>query len=111
MAFSRQDTDGFIKRFWRAADYGNGVSLWIYVTTDTPATAEVSGYFNDAVNELRVGDVIRLYQVAGLTDGAEIQSDLAGGITDVSEHIVVTNDGSTVDVTPDILGATITYTT
>lgn len=111
MAFSRENTDGSVKRFWRAADYGNGMSRWIYVTTDTPATVEVSGYFNDAVSELLVGDEVVVYQVGALSDSNNIQEELAEGITDMSRHIVVTNDGSTVDLTPDIESATITYTT
>jgi hypothetical protein len=75
---------------------------WMYVTQDTPGSVDSSGYFNGKVNELGVGDRVWVYQA---TD----EDDLATGIVDVSLHVVLTNDGTTVDVSDDILGATVTY--
>lgn len=111
MAFSRQDTNGFIQRFWRSVDMGNGMSHWTYVTTEAATAIEVTGYFNDAAAELQVGDKIYVYQVGAFTDGKDIQTELAEGITDLTEHLVVSNDGTTVDVSPDVsAGGVVTYT-
>lgn len=65
--------------------YANGFTLWHYTTTDTAETADSSGYFNDAADMLRVGDMI----LANLdTTGLPI-----AGI-----YLVRVNSGGTVDV-------------
>ena len=113
MAFSRQDTNGFIQRFWRAIDMGNGMSTFVYVTTDAATAVEVSGYISDQsiIDQIQVGDMVIVYQVGALTDGKDIQTELAEGITDRTEHLVVANDGTTVDLSPDVSGgAAVTYT-
>ena len=38
--------------------YANGFTLWHYTTTDTADQVDSSGYFNTAVDMLRVGDMI-----------------------------------------------------
>lgn len=38
--------------------YANGFTLWHYTTTDTADTVDTAGYFNDAAEMMRVGDVI-----------------------------------------------------
>lgn len=38
--------------------YTNGFTLWHYKTTDAAAIVDTVGYFNDASDMLRVGDMI-----------------------------------------------------
>jgi hypothetical protein len=63
----------------------SGVSLWHYTTTDTIATVNTAGYFNDAANMLGLNDVI-------------IAVTSTGGTPVVSHTYVNANNGSTVDV-------------
>lgn len=79
------------------------LKVWHYVTEDTPATVDTTGYFNAKVDELAVGDLVWVYQATN-------EADLTAGIADVSLHIVLSNDGTTVDVSDDLLGATVTDT-
>lgn len=65
--------------------YANGFTLWHYTTADTAATVDTEGYFNDASDMLRVGDMV----FANVdTDGTP-----AGGI-----YYVSANASSVVDV-------------
>ncbi len=65
--------------------YANGFTLWHYTTVDTAATVDTAGYFNDAADMLRVGDML----FANVdTDGTP-----AGGI-----FYVNANASGTVDV-------------
>lgn len=109
---------------WMAADFGQGMKRWHYVTTDTPAVVEVSGYFRDAeldggigntalgptVGAMQPGDEILVYQVGSLSDARSIQDDIRSQLVDISRHYVVASDGGGVEITPDIESATITYT-
>lgn len=103
---------------YMAIDTGSFGRVWHYVTADAPALVESHGYFDaddgadsaQAVANLRVGDRIVVYQVAAIADTRTLDADAAAGLTDVSEHIVLTNDGVAVDLSSDILGATLTYT-
>jgi len=116
MAFKKQSTSGVIGQktyFWRSADWGNGVSLWTYVTADADTTIEVAAYFNDAevIANLKVGDLIRVIRVGAIDDTRTIQEDMAATLVDESWHIVLNVDGSTsVNISQDILAATVTYT-
>lgn len=38
--------------------YANGFTLWHYTTTDAAAAVDTAGYFNDASDMLRVGDML-----------------------------------------------------
>ena len=38
--------------------YANGFTLWHYTTTDDAATVDTAGYFNDASDMMRAGDMI-----------------------------------------------------
>lgn len=40
------------------AAYANGFTLWHYTTVDAAATVAAEGYFNDASDMLRVGDMV-----------------------------------------------------
>lgn len=55
--------------------------IWAYATSDTQATVNTAGYFNDMVNELEVGDLIY-----GVCNGAAVLFH------------VLSNDGTDVDV-------------
>ena len=66
--------------------YANNFTLWHYTTTDDAITIETSGYFDSAVDMLRVND---LWIVNIDTDGTPA--------TDF--YIVTGNDGSSVSVT------------
>jgi hypothetical protein len=121
MAFKLNGTGSNQTKFylWQTGDLGNGMKEWCYVTTDTPAAVAVSGYLDGddgdedqdiAINMLSVGDRIWVYQVAAIDDSQTVQDDMAGGITDISLHAVLINNGSYVDLSEDLLGATVTYT-
>jgi len=65
---------------------GSGAGkLWMYQTTDAAAGVDTAGYFNDYVSDLNVHDVI-LFAVG-------IGGTLSRGLV-----VVVSNDGTTVDV-------------
>lgn len=119
MAFKKRSTSttaiggpGAKAYFWRGQDLGNGMSEWHYVTTDAPATVEVSGYFDDTELEalMRPGDRLWVYQVAAIDDTREVQDDIGSGLSDVSMHFVLSGDGTGVNISEDVLSATITYT-
>ncbi|PHS79188.1 MAG: hypothetical protein COB59_03330 [Rhodospirillaceae bacterium] len=38
--------------------YANGFTLWHFTTIDLAADVDTAGYFNDAADMLRVGDII-----------------------------------------------------
>tara|TARA_R110000787_G_scaffold63679_11_gene144196 strand:- start:298519 stop:298788 length:270 start_codon:yes stop_codon:yes gene_type:complete len=38
--------------------YANGFTLWHYTTIDTAASVDTAGYFNDASDMLRTGDMV-----------------------------------------------------
>lgn len=68
-------------------------TLWTYSTTDTAATCDTAGYFNDAADDLTVGDFI-----FGIFD--------TGGTATHGILVVNANDGTTVDTANiDALGA------
>jgi hypothetical protein len=124
MAFKLQPTPSQTnivgkKYLFPMVEAGVGPRIWCYVTADTPATLEISGYITAATNKdhaeavanLRVGDLIYVYRVAAATDTRNLNADFAAGITSISLHVVVTNTGALVDLSPDLLAGTLTYTT
>ena len=60
-------------------------AMYVYTTTEAHTAVDASGYFNDIADILNVGDMI-------IVHGA------TGGTRTVTMHIVVSNDGTTVDV-------------
>lgn len=76
---------------------GNNHKLYMYMTTDAAATVDTSGYFDAFANQLDIGDVIKVVTV----DDVQIPTTVSGA----SEHVVVSNDGTTVDVSNTLLGA------
>jgi hypothetical protein len=65
--------------------YANGFTLWHYRTTDANTTVDTTGYFNAAINMLRVGDMI-------------LSNSGASGSVNNGVYVVITNDGTNVDV-------------
>lgn len=67
--------------------YANGFTLWHYTTEDLATDVDTSGYFNDASDMLRVGDML----FANVdTDDAEqggiyFVNANAGGVVDVAD--------------------------
>ena len=71
--------------------HGAGQQWWSYRTADTPATVDSAGYFTgEAVGMLKVGDLVFVQQV---DDPAA-----PGSVTAAGWHLVLSNDGVTVDV-------------
>lgn len=65
--------------------YGNGATLWHYTSTDSAATINTAGYFNDAADRMRVNDII-------------LSVSATGGTPVVTITYCNANDGSTVDI-------------
>lgn len=139
MAFKHQGTTaGYTTKFyfWRMADFGNGVSLFGYVSADTVAVIAMYDYFtqggdtelsgpNHAVGGVEgastpggiakrgimaPGDLLWVWQVAAIDDTRTIQQDIAAGLADVSLHTVLNSLQGTVNISEDLLTATVTYT-
>lgn len=74
--------------------YANGFTLWHYATDDTAATADTTGYFNDAAGMLRIGDMILANVETGGTPkgGIFLVSSNASGVVDVDN---ITSVGGT----------------
>lgn len=66
---------------------GNSPSIWSYTTTDTIATVNTAGYFNDASLVLAVGDLIYCWTSTGGTPVATLTQVLsnASGVVDVAD--------------------------
>lgn len=88
MAFSR---DGLARLGTANSDAG---AIWMYKTADTIATVNTADYFLDAINEVKLNDVIFVVSSTGGTPVVTITYCNA-------------NDGSTIDV---VDGLTVTAT-
>jgi hypothetical protein len=116
MTFKRNaqtnQADGAIYKnyFWCAAYHGEGFKTWYYVSADAPADVEEANYFLDAIDELEVGDRIVAYQVGAIDDTRSTQADVAAGLTTISEHIVLLNEGGTVNISPQLVNLSVEYT-
>lgn len=66
--------------------YANGFTLWHYTTADLATDVDTDGYFDDAVEMLRVGDMVM----------ANVDSD---GTPAAGLFVVRANNGHVVDVT------------
>jgi len=65
--------------------YANGFTLWHYTTVDPASDVDTQGYFNDAEEMLREGDMIL----------ANVDTDGAGS---AGLFVVTSNTGGSVDV-------------
>ena len=63
---------------------GNGFHIWHYTTTDAKATIDSAGYFNDASNEMNIGDII-------------FANTSTGGTAEYGKFCVNANASGTVD--------------
>lgn len=61
MAFSR---DGLARI---GSGLGAQSTVWVYTSADTAATVTAADYFLEAVNEMEVGDLVFIYDTAGVT--------------------------------------------
>jgi hypothetical protein len=70
---------------------GTSPTLWSYTTTDTIATANTSGYFNNASEVLEVGDLMYLWTSTGGTAVAVLSQVLtnASGVVDIADGTVL----------------------
>jgi hypothetical protein len=80
--------------------YANGFTLWHYQTADAAAGVDSAGYFNGAAQMLRVGDII---ERTTFDDGT------FAAVSTYGRHIVLSNNGTTVDVS-DTTAGTVTDT-
>ena len=87
------------------------ITEWFYVSADAATTVDGSNYITDQnfIDVLRFGDLIWAYQVASIADTRNITADMQSGITDISLHAVLENTGTVVDLSTDLLAATVTY--
>jgi len=74
------------------AKAGSAPQMWSYTTTDAIATVNTAGYFNDASDVLKVGDLMYVYDSSTPTASLVIVLSNASGVVDVS-------DGTTIAVT------------
>jgi hypothetical protein len=106
MAFKMKSTSGTLDfnktYFWDIAHLGHGIQHYGYVTADTAAAIEISGYFSDAqlVSILKPGDLITVWSVDAIDDTRNIRADFFSGLNAIYQTVVMANDGSGVQVAP-----------
>ena len=76
-----------------ASKAGNAPSMYLYKTSDTQATVNTSGYFNDLSSVLSVGDIIFVYS----TDSTG--SLVVTYVNSNSSGVVDVTDGTTIGAT------------
>jgi len=72
--------------------YANGFTLWHYTTVDPAATVDTEGYFNEAAEMLRSGDMILANvdtDAATPAAGILLVNQNAGGVVDVADMTAV----------------------
>ena len=74
------------------AKAGNAPQMWSYTSADAIATVNTSGYFNDAADLLKVGDLIYVYDSNTPTASLVVVLSNTGTVVDVS-------DGTSIAVT------------
>jgi hypothetical protein len=67
--------------------YANGFTLWHYATADLASDVDTTGYFNEARNMVRAGDMLIANTDTGGTPVAGMLTVLrnAGGVVDVAD--------------------------
>lgn len=79
------------------AKAGNAPQMWSYTTPDADAIANViaSGYFNNASDVLKVGDLIYVWDSSVPTGSLIIVNANASGVVDTTDATALTvTDGS-----------------
>lgn len=71
---------------------GSGLNLFHYTTTDTIATVNTAGYFNDAIGMIRQNDVIIAVTSTGGTPAISLvyAKDVSATAIDVTDGLTVT---------------------
>ena len=71
---------------------GSGLNLWHYTTTDTIATVNTAGYFNDAVGMIGANDVIIAVTSTGGTPAVTLTyaNSVTASAIDVVDGLTVT---------------------
>jgi hypothetical protein len=64
---------------------GNAPQMWAYTSADAIATVNTSGYFNDAADVLKVGDLIYVYDSNTPTASLVVVLSNTGTVVDVSD--------------------------
>jgi len=75
-----------------ASKAGNAPSMYLYKTSDTQATVNTSGYFNDLSSVLSVGDIIFVYDSTTPSLVLTYVNSNSSGVVDIV-------DGTTVSAT------------
>ncbi|RDD61068.1 hypothetical protein [Ferruginivarius sediminum] len=67
--------------------YANGFTLWHYTSADAAASIDTEGYFNDAAEMLRVGDMVIANTSTDTTPtgGLFLVNKNTGGMVDVAD--------------------------
>jgi len=68
---------------------GNAPQMWSYTTEDAIATVNTSGYFNDAADLLKVGDLIYVYDSNTPTASLAVVLSNTGTVVDVSDGTAI----------------------
>lgn len=82
----------FNKANWSAGNVAaNAPAVHSYKSTDTAATVNTAGYFNDVSDEVRVGDFILAYLDTGGTPQGYIfaVASNSGGVVDVPDGLAL----------------------
>ena len=118
MAFKMAATNGSNKQYlFPKTEAGIAIRDWEYISADSATDVDTSGYISAgtsdgdaAIGMLSVGDRIWVTEVTAIDDELTIEEDVANGITAVSLHVVLTNDGLIVDLSDGIFVVTIVDT-
>jgi len=99
--------------FWKVSEDGAGMATWRYVSADTVLAVSGSAYIDDQdfidMLKNREGDLVQIYQVASIADTRSIKADMRSGITDIGICAILDSDGTVVEMSDDLLAATVTY--
>jgi hypothetical protein len=68
---------------------GNAPQMWSYTSADAIATVNTSGYFNDAADLLKVGDLMYVRDSATPTASLVIVLSNTGTVVDVSDGTAI----------------------
>lgn len=71
------------------AKAGNAPQMWSYTTADAIATVNTTGYFNDAADLLKVGDLMYVYDSNTPTASLVVVLSNTGTVVDVSDGTAV----------------------
>lgn len=72
------------------AKAGNAPQMWSYKSADAISTVNSEGYFNDASDVLKVGDLIYVYDSNTPTANLVVVLSNASGVVDVSDGQAIT---------------------